>query len=45
MSLTVAVQMDPIQNVKIAGDTTFGLLLEAACCIMDPSACRCAKGA
>jgi glutathione synthase len=30
MSLTVAVQMDPIQNVKIAGDTTFGLLLEAA---------------
>jgi glutathione synthase len=30
MSLTVAVQMDPIQNIKIAGDTTFGLLLEAA---------------
>jgi glutathione synthase len=30
MSLTVAVQMDPIQNIKIAGDTTFALLLEAA---------------
>jgi glutathione synthase len=30
MALTVAVQMDPIQNIKIAGDTTFGLLLEAA---------------
>jgi len=29
MTLTVAVQMDPIQNVKIAGDSTFGLLLEA----------------
>jgi glutathione synthase len=29
MSLTVAVQMDPIQNIKIAGDSTFGLLLEA----------------
>ena len=29
MSLTVAVQMDPIQSIRIAGDTTFGLLLEA----------------
>ena len=29
MSLSVAVQMDPIQNVRIAGDTTFALLLEA----------------
>ncbi len=29
MALTVAVQMDPIQNIKIAGDTTFSLLLEA----------------
>ena len=29
MSLTVAVQMDPIQQIKIAGDSTFGLLLEA----------------
>ncbi len=30
MSLSVAVQMDPIQKIKIAGDSTFGLLLEAA---------------
>ena len=29
MSLTVAVQMDPIQAIRIAGDTTFALLLEA----------------
>lgn len=29
MSLTVAVQMDTIRNIKIAGDTTFALLLEA----------------
>ena len=29
MSLTVAVQMDPIQKIKIAGDSTFALLLEA----------------
>src|SRR5476651_30115 len=29
MSLTVAVQMDPIERIKIAGDSTFGLLLEA----------------
>ncbi len=29
MSLTVAVQMDPIQRFRIAGDSTFALLLEA----------------
>ncbi|HWM83384.1 MAG TPA: glutathione synthase [Pseudolabrys sp.] len=29
MSLTVAVQMDPIERIKIAGDSTFALLLEA----------------
>jgi glutathione synthase len=29
MSFTVAVQMDPIQKVRIAGDSTFALLLEA----------------
>ncbi|TDR89002.1 glutathione synthase [Enterovirga rhinocerotis] len=29
MSLTVAVQMDTIRGIKIAGDTTFALLLEA----------------
>ena len=29
MSLTVAVQMDPIENVNIAGDSTFALMLEA----------------
>ena len=29
MSLTVAVQMDPIEAIRIAGDTTFALLLEA----------------
>jgi len=29
MSLTVAVQMDPIQSIRIAGDSTFALLLEA----------------
>ena len=29
MSLTVAVQMDPIAAIKIAGDSTFGLLLAA----------------
>ena len=28
-SLTVAVQMDPIQAIKIGGDSTFALLLEA----------------
>jgi glutathione synthase len=29
MSLTVAVQMDPILGIRIAGDSTFALLLEA----------------
>jgi glutathione synthase len=29
MSLTVAVQMDPIENIKIAGDSTFALMLGA----------------
>src|SRR3712207_9538134 len=29
MTLTVAVQMDPIQRIRIAGDSTFGLMLEA----------------
>ncbi|WP_349370663.1 glutathione synthase [Salinarimonas sp.] len=29
MPLTVAVQMDPIEHIKISGDTTFALLLEA----------------
>jgi glutathione synthase len=29
MPLTVAVQMDPIANIRIAGDSTFALLLEA----------------
>ena len=29
MPLTVAVQMDPIQSIRIAGDTTFALMLEA----------------
>src|SRR5918997_3544646 len=29
MPLTVAVQMDPIQSIRIAGDSTFALLLEA----------------
>jgi glutathione synthase len=29
MSLTVAVQMDPIEGIKIAGDSTFALMLEA----------------
>ena len=29
MALTVAVQMDSIRGIKIAGDTTFALLLEA----------------
>ncbi|MGU3536312.1 glutathione synthase [Methylobacterium sp. A54F] len=29
MALTVAVQMDPIQSIRIQGDTTFALLLEA----------------
>ncbi len=29
MTLTVAVQMDPIETINIAGDSTFALLLEA----------------
>jgi glutathione synthase len=29
MTLTVAVQMDPIERINIAGDSTFALLLEA----------------
>ena len=29
MGLTVAVQMDPIERIKIAGDSTFALMLEA----------------
>jgi glutathione synthase len=29
MSLTVAVQMDPIERIRIAGDSTFALLIEA----------------
>ncbi|VFU09820.1 glutathione synthase [Methylocella tundrae] len=29
MPLTVAVQMDPIEKINVAGDTTFALLLEA----------------
>jgi glutathione synthase len=29
MPLKVAVQMDPIENIKIAGDSTFALMLEA----------------
>jgi len=29
MALTVAVQMDPIQAIRIAGDPTFALRLEA----------------
>jgi glutathione synthase len=29
MPLTVAVQMDPIETIRIAGDSTFALLLEA----------------
>lgn len=29
MTLTVAVQMDPIQKIKITGDSTFAMLLEA----------------
>ena len=29
MGLSVAVQMDPIQSINIAGDSTFALKLEA----------------
>ena len=28
MTLTVAVQMDPIEKISIAGDSTFALLLD-----------------
>jgi glutathione synthase len=30
MTLTVAVQMDPIEHINIAGDSTFALMLEAS---------------
>jgi glutathione synthase len=30
MALKVAVQMDPVENIKIVGDSTFALMLEAA---------------
>jgi len=29
MSLSVAVQMDPIESINVAGDSTFALMLEA----------------
>ncbi len=29
MSLNVAVQMDPIENINIKGDSTFAMMLEA----------------
>ncbi len=29
MALTVAIQMDPIERIDIAGDSTFALALEA----------------
>jgi len=29
MALNVAVQMDPIERINVAGDSTFALLLEA----------------
>ena len=29
MSLKVAVQMDPVERINIAGDSTFALMLEA----------------
>ena len=29
MTLRVAVQMDPIENIKIAGDSSFALMLSA----------------
>ena len=28
MSLRIAVQMDPIERIRVAGDSTFALLLE-----------------
>ena len=50
MPLTVAVQMDPIARIKIAGDSTFALLLEAqarghSSCITRPTACSSAAAA
>ena len=42
MSLTVAVQMDPLESIGIAGDSTFALMLEArrsaatGCSIISP---------
>ncbi|MGH6677120.1 MAG: glutathione synthase, partial [Xanthobacteraceae bacterium] len=30
MSLAVAVQMDPIEGINFAGDSTFALMLEAS---------------
>ncbi len=30
MSLAVAVQMDPIESINFAGNSTFALMLEAA---------------
>ena len=29
MSLSIAIQMDPVETLQIAGDTTFALGLEA----------------
>ena len=29
MSLNVAVQMDPIENINVKGDSTFAMMLEA----------------
>ncbi len=29
MSLTVAVQMDPLESINIAGDSTFAIMLKA----------------
>jgi len=46
MTLTVAIQMDHINSIKIAGDTGFALLLEAQRrghrILHYPTACRCA---
>ena len=44
MPLTVAAQMDPIERIRIAGDSTFALLLEAQArghgsCITRPIGC------
>ena len=39
MSLTIAVQMDPLESVAIAGDSTFAIMLGAvAVQAVDPSA-------